>query len=311
MLAAGGDRIRETRFFAPGGRSVTVASDWFSDAGGALGLSRAAMDHILLEAARDAGVEVLEETPVTGLVAEGPNLTGIRARGAAGSFERGFDLILDASGRSAVAARQLPQSGRVAEASPFVGFKAHLSGVSLERGVCEIYFFEGGYGGLSHVEDGRANHCFLVRSEIVKRVGSADEVVRQLVFRNRRARQTLDGSEALYDWIAVAVRGFGRREPSPAPNLLCVGDAAAFIDPFTGSGMLMALEGATVAAESIIGGGDIAGRYSDLFARRFARRLRFCSLMRRAAFNPRLAASVIGLLSVSAPARRIAARLTR
>ena len=38
---------------------------------------------------------------------------------------------------------------------------------------------------------------------------------------------------------------------NPAPNLFAIGDAAAFIDPFTGSGMLMALESAEILAEVI------------------------------------------------------------
>jgi flavin-dependent dehydrogenase len=312
MLAAGGDRIRETRFYSPGGRSVSIASDWFSEAGGALGLSRAEMDHRMLTAAREAGAEVFEETTVTGVVTSNGNVTGIRAKAATGPFEREFDLVLDATGRAAAVARHvISQEQRAAAPSRLVGFKTHLENVSLERGVCEIYFFDGGYGGLSYIEQGRANHCFLVGADVVRREGSADAIVDRLIMRNERARRTLSGSRNLFDWIAVAVKGFGRNELAPAPNLLSIGDAAAFIDPFTGSGMLMALEVAEAAVESIIAGGDISAGYRQLFEKRFARRLRFCSMMRRAAFRPRIAATVISLLSVSASARRFLANQTR
>src|ERR1044071_9779413 len=42
MLAVGGDRISQTIFYEPNGRSVTVPSDWFDARGqGALSISRA------------------------------------------------------------------------------------------------------------------------------------------------------------------------------------------------------------------------------------------------------------------------------
>ena len=47
------------------------------------------------------------------------------------------------------------------------------------------------------------------------------------------------------------------------PGLLTIGDAAAFIDPFTGSGMLLAFESAKFAAESVSATADV----EDLRAR--------------------------------------------
>ena len=41
----------------------------------------------------------------------------------------------------------------------------------MEKGRCEIYFFRGGYGGLNYVENGIGNHCFLLKSEVVKEFG--------------------------------------------------------------------------------------------------------------------------------------------
>ena len=120
----------------------------------------------------------------------------------------------------------------------------------LEKGVCEIYFFRGGYGGLSYVEDGLANHCFLIEAETVKKFsGDAGKIVENVVFGNKRARQTLKDAEPVFDWLAVSIDGFGRKNLPPTTNLLTIGDASAFIDPFTGSGMLMALESAEILAE--------------------------------------------------------------
>jgi menaquinone-9 beta-reductase len=182
--------------------------------------------------------------------------------------------------------------------------------------VCEIYSFRGGYGGLSAVENGVSNHCFLIDAKVVKEYcGNAEKIVREVVFKNRRAAETLASAVPVFDWLAVAVDGFGRKNLAPAANVLTVGDAAAFIDPFTGSGMLMALESGKIAAESIAENFNnqpqIAFNYQRLHHEKFNRRLRVCSLLRRAAFVPHFAEAVIGLLSVSNTARQVVARATR
>jgi menaquinone-9 beta-reductase len=332
MLAAGGERITETRFYAPSGRSVSVPSEWLGNAQGALGLSRAEMDFRLLEKARAAGVEVFEETQVIGLLFENAEVCGVRVRSKDGATrEIPADLTIDATGRANVLGKlvdkiqnskfkiqnksQIPNPKSQIQ-NRLVGFKAHLENVHLEKGRCEIYFFRGGYGGLSHVENDRANHCFLIRAELVKKyIGQTNSLVEEVIFENRRARETMRDATAVIDWLAVSVDGFGLKDLTPAPRLLAVGDAAAFIDPFTGSGMLMALESAEILARSIaenrFSPAAAAGNYNLKFQQKFRKRLRVCSLMRRAAFVPNFAKTVISVLSLSRVAQEILARATR
>ncbi len=113
----------------------------------------------------------------------------------------------------------------------------------------------------------------------------------------------------------------GRRSLVPAAGLLTIGDAAAFIDPFTGSGMLMALESGEVAAQAIIehrenfGLGDsfeqLAREYRSRYAKSFDSRLRVSGLLQHAAFVPRLAEAAILCFGMSAGLRRKVALATR
>jgi flavin-dependent dehydrogenase len=125
----------------------------------------------------------------------------------------------------------------------------------------------------------------------------------------------MKGASAVHDWLAVSVEGFGARNLNPAPNLFSIGDAAAFIDPFTGSGMLMALESAEimwrVVAENRFATENAADVYKNLYKRKFQARLRICSLVRRAAFVPNLAKYAISVLGFSEKAREMLARSTR
>lgn len=338
MISAGGNRILETIFFEPNGRSVSVPSKWFGgDAGGALSLSRARMDFILLEKARRVGVKVLEETAATGVLYRNNEICAVEIREHDWQkSEISADLFVDATGRSGVLAKLVEkevareigieqaessrkykiQSLKSPIQNRLVGFKTHLRRVHLEKDTCEIHFFPGGYGGLSFVEDGIANHCFLVNAATVKKFGgSAEKIVEQVIFQNRRAFQALGDAAPVRDWLAVSVEGFGRKELNPARNLFAVGDAGAFIDPFTGSGMLMAFESAEILAKLIaenqFAPDAIAANYKILHRRKFQSRLRVCSVMRRAAFVPDLAKIVITALSFSGKTRRFLARSTR
>ncbi|MEZ5427301.1 MAG: NAD(P)/FAD-dependent oxidoreductase [Pyrinomonadaceae bacterium] len=328
MLAVGGDRIAETVFYEPGGRSVSVASQWFGgEARSALSISRSEMDLRLLERARALGVEVLEETQVVDLLTDKGEVCGVRVRNGLGEItEISADLTVDATGRSRVLTKiagrkevqgkSKIQNPKSKIQNPLVGFKAHLKNVRLEAGVCEIYFFPGGYGGLSYIEDGLANHCFLIEAETVRRFGGdAGKIVENVVSLNKRAALTLKDAEPVFDWLAVSIDGFGRRDLTPLPNLLTVGDAAAFIDPFTGSGMLMALESAEIlsriVAENRFSPEKIEEIYKLRHSDKFQKRLRICALLRRLASAPGLTRWGISALSLSRTAREMLARATR
>src|ERR1700755_1625057 len=82
MMAVGGDQINETVFYSAQGRSVTVPSGWFENGSlGALGISRAEMDMKLLEKAKEAGAQILEETSVVKLLFDGKRVAGAHLRG--------------------------------------------------------------------------------------------------------------------------------------------------------------------------------------------------------------------------------------
>ena len=54
------------------------------------------------------------------------------------------------------------------------------------------------------------------------------------------------------------------------PGWLLVGDAAGFVDPFTGEGIHRALRSGRAAADAILGGGDVAAAYRAERRRAFA-----------------------------------------
>jgi flavin-dependent dehydrogenase len=282
------------------------------------------MDHQLLERAKSVGVTVLEEAHASRLVCDGPEVRGIRVKTSDGARDYRSRLTIDATGRTRSLARQLdpPRANRRGHTNSLVAFKAHLENARVAAGACEIYFYPRGYGGLSAVEGGVSNLCFIVAGSDVRRYGSDPEVVmREVVMKNSRAAHTLAEARARTPWLSVSLETFGRRTLAPAAGILTVGDAAAFIDPFTGSGMLMALESGHVAAAVVTRHLDrlghdgafasMANDYAAEYQRRFDSRLRVASLLRRAAFVPHLAEAAILFFGTSSRLRRKLARATR
>lgn len=333
MMTAGGVKITETVFYTQSGRSLSVPSKWFGasaavNATTALGLSRAEMDRRLLLRAREAGVEVCEETQATGLVKEGRRVAGVNLKMSGEEARSVFSRVtIDATGRGRALSRLLEKEESRTMPKPraaLVAFKAHLEGARNTDGQCEIYSYRGGYGGLSNVENSLGNLCFIVSACDVKRCGSdAEKVMREVVSQNKRAAYALKNARVASPWLSVALETFGRNALAHVDGLLAIGDAASFIDPFTGSGMLMALESGEVAAQTVLGFlpqlrqraceslPELARDYLKHYNRKFGARLRLCAALRRAAFAPRLNEALIFALGTSEGARRLLARATR
>lgn len=309
LLDMGGDRIFQARFFSKKGRSVSVPTEWFGHGNYALSLSRAAMDDTLLSEARANGVNVLEGTRVTATTTEDGRMISVDLRSDNGekSSVTG-DVFIDATGRASALSRSEDKRKR----PKLVAFKAHLADVMPEPGTCEMYFFDGGYGGLSQVEGDKANFCFMVKADVAKRfIGQTNQLFRSIVTNNARAGERMSEAQPLHDWIAVAIDRFGFRKPYSLLNVAAVGDAGAFIDPFTGSGMLMALESAELLSGFLTN--DVFRHAEYLAAHRllFRRRLATSSVLRRAAFFPDLASAAIRLAGFHEGFRSVLARATR
>ena len=321
ISAAGGTDLRETVFYARNGKSISVESEWFGNSNSlALGLSRAEMDVLLLHRAREMGVTVCEETVVSGLIGKDKTITGIRLKNKNGiETSVSAKIIVDATGRTRSLARRIDTPSKENSRADFVAFKTHLTGARVADGACEIYAYRGGYGGCNRVENDLYNLCFIAAAADTKRLGSdAERVMREVVFTNSRAKTAMQNATVAKPWLAVPIQRFGCGGLVPAEGLLTVGDAAAFIDPFTGSGILLALESGRIAAAAIAAGFDksfdfhtLAREYQQNYAASFNKRLRVCSLLRHVAFVPFWAEMTIAALSLSTNLRRRLARATR
>jgi flavin-dependent dehydrogenase len=308
--------LTETVFYSARGHHVAIPSSWFGKPA-ALGLSRAVMDNLLLRRAQACGVVVLENASVTEPILQGRDVCGVKLKLNGQEREHTAPVTIDATGRACILTRRL-NSGDSRSRPKLIAFKVHLRNTRVAGNACEIYFYPDGYGGLSSIEGDTSNLCFIISAEQVKRHHSNPELVmRELVMKNRRAAYTLEQAQPESEWLSASWERFGRRQPSPANGLLAIGDSAAFIDPFSGSGMLMAFESGELAAKVIVRhrnkltSAAMCNDYEREYVQKFESRLRICGWLRRAAFNPRLAGLGIAICSSSKHFRNRIARATR
>lgn len=260
VTALGAAPIETLRLAA--GRSVIEHPLGFT----ARGLSRRRLDAAVLARAKAVGADIRLGARVEALSHEGGGWCARLRQGE--SVVAGAAFL--ATGKHDLRGWKRPGRSR----STLVGFKQHwrLAGSQQAelRGAVELTLFPGGYAGLAPVEDGRANLCLLVSQSRFEAAGARwDALLAGIRARAPVLQRRLDGAVPCEDRpLAVAAIPFGLLWQDGG-GLWRLGDQAAVVPSFTGSGMAVALYSAALAAS-----GRLRGETPDRYHRRLARALR-------------------------------------
>ncbi len=249
-----------------GGRAVLVE---YADAGGARhawGLDRRTFDAQLFEHAGAYGADRREGTRVTGLLVEADRVRGVRLRSATGGTTSvRADHVIGADGARSSLARLLGVE-RPVRFPRRIGLVAHHAGVAGMTDHGEMHVGDGYYVGLAPTPGGEINVGMALP---MGGVGRARD----------RYEAAIAGIPAVADRLRESprlgpIRGaapIGHRVADVAgPGWLLIGDAAGFVDPFTGEGIHRALRSARAAVMAITADGDAAATYRAERRRAFA-----------------------------------------
>ena len=257
--------------------------------GTALGLSRYQLDRILLE--RAEAVEAIA-------------YQGMAVKAIAGSFADGFQVstqnehfygrfVLGAFGKASSLDRHLKRPF-IQQQSPWIASKAHYQGRSLPQGI-ELHAFPGGYCGLSQVEAGKVNVCWIAHQRILKN-NLKDRHTPSALFQNPMLAAQLQSLERVTSPQNLAQISFARKAPFEQ-DLCMIGDAGGMITPLCGDGMAMALRSADLVVplasqllQESLGLGTFKTRYHRVWQQEFSQRLQLGRLMHQAFIHPALAA---------------------
>lgn len=294
--ACGPEEIRGGRLELRGGGSVT-----FRLGKSALGLSRYRLDHLLAMHAQASGAQVWFGTRV---LSASSLSEGFRIQCAAETHESEVRAaaVIGAWGRWDALDRNLGRR--------FLGDRARYFGWSRDyendpalAGEVRLYAFRGGYCGLSRVEGGTVNLAGVVSASCYKRLGSSWDAV---MVHARRENAALNAGLSTLSPGPIGFLGTGpvffTRKPCVERGILMAGDAAGFLDPFSGQGQTMALASGMLAAETVERalGGEIplealAREYARSWRLRFAGRFGWSAVFRSLMLNPLLASAATWL----------------
>ncbi len=243
---------------APAMRVETASGTWVrltygdddSLAAPAVSFDRAALDQSLLDLARQAGADVRLGVTVTGV--ERGRIVG---RDTAGETELEARVIVGADGIRSTVARAFGV-GRTPLLGDRVGLTFHVAdpGPPAPRDA-RMILFRDGYVGLAPVPGGRVNVGIVLGRSWASRLRThgAERTVESVLAAippagddpvDWRAAERCDPIEGAAPLGHRVARRHG-------PGWLLIGDAAGFLDPFTGEGLHRALVSARLAAAAI------------------------------------------------------------
>jgi menaquinone-9 beta-reductase len=271
-------------------------------------IARSRLDEMLLARARDGGARVITAR-VENVQRAGARLcVGFRdASGFDSTVET--DIIVGADGLGSLVARKLrllapgARRGRFAVGGHYAGFG------DLARWI-EMYVARKAYFAINPLGAELANVMLVVeQAELHGWTGAFDERMQQTAAQLAGGQRTIGAVARVGKRVAIGPLAHRPRAVADA-NVYLAGDAAGFIDPFTGQGVYLALRGAQLAAEAVTAelaqvesAECVRARYRREYRKMFRSRARVASLVSLLIRTPWLARRAAANLQRSASLR--------
>lgn len=256
-------------------------------------LSRSRLDQALLEAAVAVGATVMTGTrAVLGAAATGlePDREVVLQKGTARWSVRA-KVVLIAAGLSHRAIDKEAEISTSIQPHSRIGAGCVLPGEAAELapGVLQMAVGQGGYVGLVRVESGEINLACAFDRPMLGSVGGAALLCQKILAEAGFA--TLPGlKESAWQLTAALSR---RTIPLAGHRLLLLGDAAGYVEPFTGEGMGWAITSSLAALPLVLRGlehwdGAIETEWRRLHRRWVAQKQRSCRVLAMVLRHPRI-----------------------
>ncbi|MEJ7643217.1 MAG: NAD(P)/FAD-dependent oxidoreductase [Chryseolinea sp.] len=212
---------------------------------GGFGISRFAFDNFLYNEARKLGVEFFQDEEVKSVVFRGNTFL---IKTALHEWE--CDIVIGAFGKRSKIDHQLNRSF-TRQRSPYVGIKYHIRTKHPDN-LISLHNFQGGYCGLSNIEEGKTTLCYLSHRSNLKEFKDIREMERRILYKNPLLRDVFENAEFLFTKPEV-INEISFQPKSPVEDhILMTGDAAGMIAPLCGNGMAMAIQSARLAVRSVV-----------------------------------------------------------
>jgi menaquinone-9 beta-reductase len=286
-------RIKRLKISGPSG--ISFSHDLLP---GGFGLSRFYLDKALAEIAIAKGAVVKENTRAVAIdkISTGYAITSqkgnkVYAKIVCGAYGK-KDILDKKLARCFVANRPSVN---------YVGVKYHVA-ADLPDNQIELHIFEGGYCGISKVEDGDFCLCYIVDARYLKAHKDIHKVEEEVLMKNPCLKKYFGLYQKTVPAVTLSQLTFGVRS-TVENDILYLGDAAGFIAPLTGNGMSIAMRSAFTLSNllhkhfTVNDRGLLHMKYREEWEKMFMQRIhRSLQLQRLFTGSPILANFSVGLL---------------
>lgn len=242
---------------------------------GGFGISRYCLDKTLAEKAKSKHVKIIQDLVVDiqflndEFSVETKNNSIYKSKIVIGAYGKRSNIDIKLNRKF------------IKKKSPFLAVKTHVKG-NFPSNLVALHNFEGGYCGVSKVEDDSINLCYITNFEAFKKFKNIDEFQQKVIFRNKALKTIFENSKSVFEEpLTISQISFETKNPIDNHIIMC-GDTAGMIHPLCGNGMSMAIRSSQMAAKLIIDylEGKIASRqnlekqYHQAWNKEFKNRLR-------------------------------------
>lgn len=260
---------------------------------GGFGISRYALDQFLYNKALANGCICIEAT-VTYVHCQ-DNVFTVKTKDETYTGK----VVLGAYGKRSNIDSYLSRSF-IQQKSPWLAVKAHYSG-TFPNDLVALHNFNGGYCGVSKVENDTINICYLADYTTFKKYKNIEDYQQQVLYKNRHLKAIFEESTLLFDkHLTISQICFDKKAPVEK-DILMVGDSAGLIHPLCGNGMAMALHSSKLASDLIVdyhkgkitSKKDLNAAYTQQWNSHFSKRLFMGRMLGKALRNKTLTSQML------------------
>ncbi|PKP17049.1 MAG: FAD-dependent oxidoreductase [Bacteroidetes bacterium HGW-Bacteroidetes-23] len=212
---------------------------------GGFGISRYKLDHYLYEKAKESGCQIIHQQ-VNEIDFSDDSFT-IQTENNE-TFQA--KVVLGAFGKRSNLDSKLKRNF-IQKKSPWLAVKAHYKG-NFPNDLVELHNFEGGYCGVSKVENDIINICYLTKYKSFKKHKAISDFQLKVLNQNPKLKAILANSEMLFEKPLTISQVSFESKKQVENYILMLGDSAGLIHPLCGNGMAMAIHSAKIASECTI-----------------------------------------------------------
>ncbi len=281
-LKKGAKEITKFEFTGLTGKSLNVELPL-----GGFGMSRYTLDLLLYQRALSVGVNVIKDS-VTAIDFRNELFTVTTKK-----YQHKSAYVIGAYGKRSGLDSTLSRNF-IKTHSPWLGVKMHYE-ANFPEDLVALHHFNGGYCGLSKVETGAVNVCYLTDYTSFKKYKNLAEFQEKVLEKNRNLKVFFANAKPLFKKPLTISQISFQNKSTIENHILMIGDSAGLIHPLCGNGMAMAIHSAKIASQSLLlhlqnktSRQELEIDYIKQWKKTFTKRIRNGSLIQKGLYNKTL-----------------------